>query len=130
MTILVHVIVRGDSSRLSPYAKITPSYSLPIIESTAVWRWQSDWDNCLANKLHSIKPCVSRWESSNHAVRKYEVLFFFFFYRTYTIYLWSSPSRRPISWMTRLMYHGLFFHIFLDCPFLEQYREVFVPQIW
>ena len=94
----------GDSSRLSPYTKVTHSDFLPIIENTAVQRWQSDWDNCLANKLHLIKPCVLIWELSYNDVRKYEVLLtrLRIGHLFYLVYSWSPPSKIPIPWMWRL----------------------------
>ena len=36
--------------------------------------WQGDWNGAVANKLHSVKPILGDWQSSNRRCRKDEVV--------------------------------------------------------
>ena len=114
----------GDPSQLNPYAKVTHSDLMPIIRTAAVNRWQTEWDNCLANKLHSIKPCVMRWHSSSLDVRKYEVLLTRL--RIGHTRFTHGPLLRgdPYPECEDCNEPWTLFHIFIECPFLEQYRAI------
>lgn len=37
-------------------------------------KWQQEWDEEVNNKLHTVKPLLSEWESTRHRERFYEVV--------------------------------------------------------
>ena len=80
--------------------------------------------DCLANKLHSVKPSVMRWESSFHAIRKYEVLLtrLRIGHKRFTHgpLLREDPCIPPECEDCNVQLWSLF-HIFIECPFLEHY---------
>ena len=73
-------------------------------------------------KLHSIKPGIARWEFSYNAVRKYEVLLnrLRIGYTRFTH--GSLPRGEPYPECDDCNVPLTLFHIFIECPFLEQYR--------
>ena len=112
----------GDSDRLSPYAKIPHTDFSSTIKSAVVGKWQSVWDDCVGNKLHFIKPDVSKWDSSCDAVRKYEVLLTRL--RIGHTRFTHGPLLRgePYPECDDCDVPWTLYHIFIECPFLEQYR--------
>lgn len=37
-------------------------------------KWQQQWDSCVNNKLHLVKPFISEWKTSSHQERYIEVI--------------------------------------------------------
>ena len=52
-----------------PYTDYQPEIRKAIND-----RWQSQWETCTENKLHSIRPSIRKWESSFHKKRRYETI--------------------------------------------------------
>ena len=76
----------------------------------------------VGNKLHSIKPGIARWKSSHNAVRSYEVLLNRL--RIGHTRFTHGPLLRgePYLECDDCDVPWTLFHIFIECPFLEQYR--------
>ena len=59
-----------------PYAKVGVPYTgfKYCISQYILSTWQGDWNGAVANKLHSVKPVLGDWKSSNKQCRNDEIV--------------------------------------------------------
>nr|XP_054931109.1 uncharacterized protein LOC129386858 [Dermacentor andersoni]XP_054931110.1 uncharacterized protein LOC129386858 [Dermacentor andersoni]XP_054931111.1 uncharacterized protein LOC129386858 [Dermacentor andersoni]XP_054931112.1 uncharacterized protein LOC129386858 [Dermacentor andersoni]XP_054931113.1 uncharacterized protein LOC129386858 [Dermacentor andersoni] len=79
-----HVGIPGNEAAdrcafMAPHKGITQTTlpyrdSIRVIHKVLASKWQLEWDSCINNKLHTIKPLLSEWKSCSHKQRFYEVI--------------------------------------------------------
>lgn len=93
-------------------------------------KWQQQWDSCVNNKLHVVKPFINEWKTCSHQERYIEVILCRL--RTGHTHLTHNYLLRKEQQPTceKCQEPLTVVHILITCPYLETQRRRYFAKLY